>query len=50
MVLVGRRAASGQFQAEVLLIKHSEVYAPLGPGETMPPGLLDALRRGQAAP
>lgn len=50
VVLLGRRAASGQFRAEELLIKHSEVYAPLGPGETIPAGLLDALRRGQAAP
>lgn len=44
VVLLGRPAGPGRFDAEELLIKHSEVYAPLAPGETVPPGLLDELR------
>lgn len=49
VVLLGRIAAPGGFRAEELLIKHSEVYEPLGPGETVPPPLLDLLA-GDAGP
>ena len=41
VVLAGRLVAPGQFSADQLVIKHSEVYEPLGPGQTMPPGILD---------
>jgi cytochrome c-type biogenesis protein CcmE len=44
VVLAGRLVVPGQFQAEQLLVKHSEVYLPLAPGESVPPGLLDELR------
>lgn len=44
VVLLGRTTAPGRFRAEELLIKHSEVYEPLRPGETVPPNLLDELR------
>lgn len=46
VVLTGRADGSGGFTADEILVKHSEVYAPLRPGETPPPGLLDALREG----
>lgn len=45
VVLAGRTAGPGAFQADEVLVKHSEVYQPLKPGETPPPGLLDALRK-----
>ena len=44
VVLAGRANGSGAFAADEILVKHSEVYEPLKPGETPPPGLLDALR------
>lgn len=44
VVLAGRASGSGAFAADEILVKHSEVYKPLKPGETPPPGLLDALR------
>jgi cytochrome c-type biogenesis protein CcmE len=44
VVLAGRADGSGAFAADEILVKHSEVYEPLKPGETPPPGLLDALR------
>ena len=43
VVLAGRRESATSFLAEELLIKHSEVYAPLAPGQSIPPGLLDSL-------
>ena len=46
VILPGRVAADGRFAADELLVKHSEVYDPLLPGETMPPGLLDEIRAG----
>ena len=45
VVLAGRTTSPGAFQADEVLVKHSEVYQPLKPGETPPPGLLDALRQ-----
>lgn len=44
VILPGRVAADGRFSADALLVKHSEVYDPLLPGETMPPSLLDEIR------
>lgn len=44
VVLPGRAAGVGRFNADELLVKHSEVYDPLLPGQTIPPGLLDELR------
>lgn len=44
VVLAGRQDAAGVFVADEILVKHSEVYAPLRPGETMPPGLLESIR------
>lgn len=46
VVLAGRLTQPGQFAADELVVKHSEVYAPLKPGETIPPGILD----GQGSP
>lgn len=45
VVLAGRSTGPGTFEANEVLVKHSEVYQPLGSGETPPPGLLDALRQ-----
>jgi cytochrome c-type biogenesis protein CcmE len=42
VVLGGRLTGPGTFAADQLVVKHSEVYAPLEPGQTMPPGVLDA--------
>lgn len=44
VILAGRLAAPDRFVADEILVKHSEVYAPLQPGETLPPGLLDTIR------
>ena len=41
VVLAGRLTEPGHFAADELIIKHSEVYAPLAPGQTIPPGILD---------
>lgn len=45
VVLAGRSTGPGTFEASEVLVKHSEVYQPLGPGQTPPPGLLDSLRQ-----
>lgn len=45
VVLAGRTTGPGAFAADEVLVKHSEVYQPLKPGETPPPGLIDALRQ-----
>lgn len=45
VVLAGRLTAPGAFAAEEVLVKHSEVYEPLKPGETPPPGLLETIRK-----
>ena len=44
VVLAGRASDSGVFLADEVLVKHSEIYAPLQPGQTLPPGLLDTIR------
>ena len=46
MVLVGRSSGPGAFAADEILIKHSEVYQPLKPGETIPPGVLQQIQGG----
>ena len=46
VVLVGRSTGPGTFSADEILIKHSEVYEPLKPGETIPPGILEQIRGG----
>lgn len=48
VVVAGRMDALGVFLADEILVKHSEVYEPLKPGQTIPPGLLDSL--ASAAP
>lgn len=44
VVLAGRVTGPATFGADEVLVKHSEVYEPLKPGETPPPGLLETLR------
>ena len=44
VVLAGRLNGSGLFTADEVLVKHSEVYEPLQPGQTLPPGLLERIR------
>jgi len=44
VVLAGRVSGSGTFAADEVLVKHSEVYEPLKPGETPPPGLIEKIR------
>ena len=46
VVLAGRVTSPGAFLADEVLVKHSEVYEPLRPGETLPPGLLETIREG----
>lgn len=45
VVLAGRATSAGEFAADEVLVKHSEVYEPLRPGQTPPPGLLETLRQ-----
>ena len=45
VVLAGHLTGPGAFAADEILVKHSEVYQPLKPGETPPPGLLDTIRK-----
>jgi cytochrome c-type biogenesis protein CcmE len=40
VVLGGRLTGPATFAADQLVVKHSEVYAPLGAGQTIPPGIL----------
>lgn len=44
VVLAGRLSGPATFEADEVLVKHSEVYEPLEPGQTPPPGLIDGLR------
>lgn len=46
VVLVGRSSGPGTFSADEILIKHAEVYQPLQPGETIPPGIVERIRGG----
>jgi len=50
VVLAGHATGPGRFTADEILVKHSEVYQPLKPGETIPPGLLERLGAGGATP
>ncbi|MHB8960885.1 MAG: cytochrome c maturation protein CcmE [Candidatus Limnocylindrales bacterium] len=43
VVLEGRLASGGVFVADAVLVKHSEVYQALRPGQTVPPGVVDSL-------
>lgn len=45
VVLAGRATGAAEFAADEVLVKHSEVYEPLRPGETPPPGLLETIRQ-----
>lgn len=46
VVLVGRSSGPRSFAADEILVKHSAVYEPLAPGETIPPGVLQQIRGG----
>ncbi|MBF6606721.1 MAG: cytochrome c maturation protein CcmE [Chloroflexi bacterium] len=46
VVLVGRTFGPRAFAADEILIKHSAVYEPLKPGETIPPDILQQIRGG----
>lgn len=46
VVLAGHAAGPGQFTADQVLVKHSEVYQALGPGQTIPPGVVEQLVNG----
>jgi cytochrome c-type biogenesis protein CcmE len=50
VVLVGQATDAGHFVADELLVKHSEVYEPLRPGETIPPNILEQIRAPEASP
>ena len=45
VVLAGRATSAAEFAADEVLVKHSEVYEPLRPGQTPPPGLLETIRQ-----
>ena len=45
VVLAGHAAGAAEFAADEVLVKHSEVYEPLPPGQTPPPGLLETIRQ-----
>lgn len=42
-VVLAGRVTGATFSADEVLVKHSEVYEPLKPGETPPPGLLETI-------
>ena len=44
VVVAGRLVDARSFEAEEVLVKHSEVYETLRPGETVPPDLLERLQ------
>lgn len=50
VVLVGRASDAGHFVADELLVKHSEVYQPLRPGETVPPNILEQIGEPGTSP
>lgn len=50
VVLVGRATDATHFVADELLVKHSEVYEPLGPGETIPPNILERIDAPSRSP
>ena len=44
-VVLAGHATGVEFAADEVLVKHSEVYEPLRPGQTPPPGLLETIRQ-----
>jgi len=50
VILVGQATDAHRFVADELLVKHSEVYEPLRPGETIPPNILEQIRAPEATP
>lgn len=50
VILVGQATGAHHFVADELLVKHSEVYEPLRPGETIPPNILEQIRAPEATP
>lgn len=50
VVLVGHATDAHHFVADELLVKHSEVYEPLHPGETIPTNILDQIRAPEPSP
>lgn len=50
VVVAGHATGATAFTATEVLVKHSEVYAPLAPGQTIPPGVLQQLGVGGGAP
>lgn len=42
VVLEGTLGPGNVFHADTILVKHSEVYEALKPGQTVPPGVLDS--------
>lgn len=50
VVLVGRATDASHFVADELLVKHSEVYEPLRPGETIPPNVLQQIDAPNSSP
>jgi len=49
VVLEGRKNGRRSFLADAILVKHSSVYEPLRPGETVPPGVLQQILAGKEA-
>ena len=50
VVVAGHAGGPGRFIATEVLVKHSEVYAPLAPGQTIPPGVVEQLQTGGGRP
>ncbi len=50
VIVEGHAGGAGVFAAGQVLVKHSEVYGPLAPGQTVPPGVLQQLEQGTSAP
>ena len=50
VVVAGHANGPGRFTATEVLVKHSEVYGPLAPGQTIPPGVVQQLEAGGGSP
>ncbi|HVA86758.1 MAG TPA: cytochrome c maturation protein CcmE [Candidatus Saccharimonadales bacterium] len=50
VVVAGQADGTERFTATEVLVKHSEVYAPLAPGQTIPPGVVQQLEAGGGSP
>lgn len=44
VVLAGRMTEPARFDADEILVKHSEIYEPLKPGQSPPPRFLESIR------